>query len=262
MRSDRQLLRRLVQNLVSNAVKYTRQGKIVVGVRRRGPDRVELEIADSGIGIPDDKLQTIYGEFVRLDEGSRTASGLGLGLSIVDRIARVLDHPISAHSRHGRGTSFRVGLPLAEPQSAAPATTAALRTTTGLTVAGTQVLCIDNDGAIRDGMKALLSGWGCRVEAYASAGEAIAALSISDFAPELALVDYHLDQGSDGLKAIAEIRGRMDSDLVAILITADRSAPVRDQALALGVQVLTKPLKPASLRAAMASVLQRREAAE
>ncbi|MCE7026923.1 PAS domain-containing hybrid sensor histidine kinase/response regulator [Jiella avicenniae] len=262
VRSDRQLLRRLVQNLVSNAVKYTRHGKIVVGVRRRGSERVELEIADSGIGIPDDKLPSIYGEFVRLDEGTRTASGLGLGLSIVDRIARVLDHPISAHSRHGRGTSFRVGLPLAEPQFGALASTASLRTPTGLTVEGTRVLCIDNDGAIRDGMKALLSGWGCRVEAYGSAGEAIAALSISGFRPQLGLVDYHLDQGSDGLKAIAEIRRRLNAELVAILITADRSAKVRDEALALGVQVLTKPLKPASLRAAMASVLQRREAAE
>ena len=262
VRSDRHLLRRLVQNLVSNAVKYTRHGKIIVGVRRRGPDRVELEIADSGIGIPDDKLQTIYGEFVRLDEGTRAASGLGLGLSIVDRIARVLDHQVSARSRHGRGTSFRVSLPLAEPQSRAAFSPASPRSQIGLSVTGTRVLCIDNDGAIRDGMKALLSGWGCRVEAYASAGEAIGALAASGFRPELALVDYHLDEGSDGLRAIAELRNRLDPGIVAILITADRSAKVRDQALAFDVQVLTKPLKPASLRAAMASVLQRRDAAE
>ncbi|TFF27751.1 response regulator [Jiella endophytica] len=262
VRSDRNLLRRLIQNLVSNAVKYTRKGKIVVGVRRRGGGRVDLEVADSGIGIPDDKLQTIYGEFVRLDEGSRTASGLGLGLSIVDRIARVLDHPLSARSMHGRGTAFRIGLALAAPGAGEALASTAPRSLIGVTVAGAAVLCIDNEPAIRDGMTTLLSGWGCHVEAFASAREAIAALETSNFRPEIALVDYHLDDGSDGLLAFAELRRQFGGGLLAILVTADRSAKVREEALAMGVQVLTKPLKPASLRAAMASVLQRREAAE
>ncbi|MBP0617451.1 hybrid sensor histidine kinase/response regulator [Jiella mangrovi] len=262
VRSDRNLLRRLIQNLVSNAVKYTKRGKIVVGVRRRCDGQIELEVADSGIGIPDDKLQTIYEEFVRLDEGTRAASGLGLGLSIVDRIARVLDHPLSARSRHGRGTSFRIGLPRAAPGAIALPASASPRNQIGLAVTGTRVLCIDNDAAIRDGMKVLLSGWGCRVEAFASAQDALLALKASDFAPQIALVDYHLDGGTDGLVAIAELRRGLDQGLVAILITADRSVNVREQALAIGVQVLTKPLKPASLRAAMASVIQRLEAAE
>ncbi|WP_083590715.1 NahK/ErcS family hybrid sensor histidine kinase/response regulator [Aurantimonas sp. 22II-16-19i] len=262
VRSDRNLLRRLIQNLVSNAVKYTRQGKIVVGVRRRGQDRIDLEIADSGIGIPQDKLQTIYEEFVRLDEGSRTASGLGLGLSIVDRIARVLDHPVAARSRHGSGTAFRVGLPLAAPGFGEAAVSVSPRAQIGLAVSGAMVLCIDNEPAIRDGMKTLLTGWGCEVEAFASADEAVAALATSRFRPEIALVDYHLDDGGDGLVALAELRRRLDERLFAILVTADRSAKVREEALAMGVQVLTKPLKPASLRAAMASALQRQEAAE
>ena len=263
VRSDRNLLRRLIQNLASNAVKYTRQGKVVVGVRRRGDGRIEIEIADSGIGIPQDKLVTIYEEFVRLDEGTRTAAGLGLGLSIVDRIARVLDHPLSARSRHGSGTSFRVGLPLAHPAMGSTDAIISLpRQQLGLTVAGAMVVCIDNEPAIRDGMKALLSGWGCRVEAYASADEAVTAMASTGFRPEIALVDYHLDDGGDGLVALTELRRKLDAGLLAILVTADRSAKVRDQALAMGVQVLTKPLKPASLRAAMASALQRREAAE
>ncbi|MAU97890.1 MAG: hybrid sensor histidine kinase/response regulator [Fulvimarina sp.] len=262
VRSDRNLLRRLIQNLVSNAVKYTRHGKIVVGVRRRGTDRIDLEIADSGIGIPHDKLQTIYEEFVRLDEGSRTASGLGLGLSIVDRIARVLDHPVAARSRHGSGTAFLVGMPLAAPGFGEAAVSASPRAQIGLAVSGAMVLCIDNEPAIRDGMKTLLTGWGCKVEAFASADEAVAALATSGFRPEIALVDYHLDDGGDGLVALAELRRRLDERLFAILVTADRSARVREEALAMGVQVLTKPLKPASLRAAMASALQRQEAAE
>ncbi|MBO0905608.1 hybrid sensor histidine kinase/response regulator [Jiella sonneratiae] len=262
VRSDRHLLRRLVQNLVSNAVKYTRQGKIVVGVRRRASGRVEIEVADSGIGIPDDQLQSIYEEFVRLDEGTRAASGLGLGLSIVDRIARVLDHPLSARSRHGRGTSFRVALPLATGAAEAALPAAAPRFQPGLSVAGTKVLCIDNDAAIRDGMKTLLSGWGCHVEAFNAPSEALQALSAGGFRPDVALVDYHLDRGDDGIRAIGDLRLRLGDGLPAILVTADRSAKLRDDAAVLGVQVLTKPVKPASLRAAMASLLQRREAAE
>ncbi|MBO0664534.1 hybrid sensor histidine kinase/response regulator [Jiella sp. MQZ9-1] len=262
VRSDRNLLRRLLQNLVSNAVKYTREGKIVVGVRRRGNGRIAIEVTDSGIGIPNDKLHAIYEEFVRLDEGSRAASGLGLGLSIVDRIARVLDHPISAHSRHGRGTSFRVELPLAAAGVDHQAPQSSPRSQFGLAVAGSPILCIDNDPAIRDGMALLLSGWHCDVETFNSAAEAIEACAATGFRPRLALVDYHLDGGSDGLQAIAELRHRLDAELDAILVTAERSAQVREQAAAIHVQVLTKPLKPASLRAAMASVLQRRDAAE
>jgi len=262
VRSDRNLLRRLIQNLVSNAVKYTRQGKIVVGVRHRKGGLIDLEVADSGIGIPADQLQMIYQEFVRLDEGSRAASGLGLGLSIVDRIARVLDHPITASSRHGRGTSFRVGLSPASGAVAEFSAKSARPGQIGLAMAGTRVLCIDNEAAIRDGMQVLLSGWGCAVETHASAEEAIAAVERAGQRPDIALVDYHLDRGTNGLDAIRALRARVDPGLAAILVTADRSLSVRDEAVAMGVQMLTKPLKPASLRAAMASALQRREAAE
>ena len=111
VQSDRRLLRRLLQNLVSNAIKYTVSGKVLVGARRRG-NQVVIQVMDSGIGIPPSKFRTVFKEFARLDEGAKTASGLGLGLSIVDRIARVLNHKVELHSTHGKGTEFRILMPL------------------------------------------------------------------------------------------------------------------------------------------------------
>ncbi|MBB4003899.1 ATP-binding protein [Aurantimonas endophytica] len=261
VRSDRNLLRRLIQNLVSNAVKYTPEGKVVVGVRHRGERRIEIEVADSGIGIPADKLQSIYQEFVRLDEGTRTARGLGLGLSVVDRIARVLDLPVVATSEHGRGTRFRVGLPLARTRPVEIAEAEAAPAPGGVSLRGTHVLCIDNEASIRDGMQTLLSGWGCRVDTFATGTEAAAALAARGVVPDIALVDYHLDFGT-GLEAILLLRKVLDPALPAILVTADRSPQLREEALAVDVDVLTKPLRPASLRAAMARRGGSREAAE
>ncbi|HEY9057024.1 MAG TPA: PAS domain-containing hybrid sensor histidine kinase/response regulator [Aurantimonas sp.] len=261
VRSDRNLLRRLIQNLVSNAIKYTRAGKVVVGVRHRVGGSLDVEIADSGIGIPADQLETIYQEFVRLDEGSRTARGLGLGLSIVDRIARVLDHSVEATSEHGRGTRFRITLPVAEARPVLLTETPLLPARSGLALAGTRVLCIDNEVAIREGMRVLLTGWGCRVDAFGSPEEAVNALGNRSLVPDIALVDYHLDDGN-GLDAIGLLRRALDPQLPVILVTADRSPDLREQALAMDVDVLTKPLKPASLRAAMGRKSRRREAAE
>ncbi|MBC8130701.1 MAG: response regulator, partial [Rhizobiaceae bacterium] len=259
VRSDRNLLRRLLQNLVSNAVKYTREGKVVVGVRRRAGPKIEIEVVDSGIGIPDHQLETIFQEFIRLDEGTRTAQGLGLGLSIVDRIARVLDHKVEVRSIHGRGTRFRVTVPirLAIGRPLQPAEP--VRVHRALRLDGMRVLVVDNEGSIRDGMAALLSGWGCETLLAGSMQEALKIGGTRP--PDIALVDYHLDDGT-GLDTIALLRWRIDRTMPAILITADRSVEVRDHASGIGVDVLTKPLKPASLRAAMAQHRARREAAE
>ncbi|TIT60286.1 MAG: HAMP domain-containing histidine kinase, partial [Mesorhizobium sp.] len=149
--TDRNLLRRLIQNLVSNAIKYTRHGRILVGVRRRG-SLAEIQVIDTGIGIAGDELNTVFHEFTRLDEGAREAEGLGLGLSIVDRIARVLRLEIRIFSNPGKGTRFSVILPVAAVAAPrreiekAPARVAS-------SLAGLKVLCIDNDARILDGMR-------------------------------------------------------------------------------------------------------------
>ncbi len=263
VRSDANLLRRLVQNLVSNAIKYTVSGKVLVGVRRRGED-VVIEVADSGIGIPKASFEAIFEEFTRLDEGARTASGLGLGLSIVDRISRVLSHPVEIVSAPGRGTIFRVTLPKAEaarqpapmPVSIAPQS-----------LSGVTVLCIDNDPRILAGMAILISGWGCTVLQASSKAEAEALME--DFhstavtpVPDLVIADYHLDDGT-GIAAILGLRARFDTDVPALIITADRSQEVRAETKKYGLGLQHKPVKPAALRAYISQIAShRRTAAE
>jgi Na+/proline symporter/signal transduction histidine kinase/ActR/RegA family two-component response regulator len=258
VRSDRRLLRRLLQNLISNAIKYTPKGSVLVGCRRRG-SRLRIDVYDTGIGIPHAKRRAVFKEFHRLDQGARVARGVGLGLSIVERIARVLNCEVAVKSRFGRGSRFSVEVPRAVV-AAAPELAAVAKGTAGQ-VAGMVVLCIDNERAILDGMHTLLAGWGCRVLKAADLAEALAAIERSGTEPDGLLVDYHLD-GGNGIGAIAELRGRYGRDLAAILVTADRSLHVREEARAVGVHVLNKPVKPASLRAAITQWRMQRVAAE
>ena len=255
--TDRNLLRRLIQNLVSNAIKYTRHGRILVGVRRRG-ELAEIQVIDTGIGIAGDKLNTVFREFTRLDEGAREAEGLGLGLSIVDRIARVLRLEIRIFSNLGKGTRFSVLLPVVavqalqrEIESKAPA-----RSTASLT--GLHVLCIDNDARILDGMRLLLEGWGCSVDTV-SGSKDFEASEIRR--PDIVLADYHLD-GETGLGVIRKLRTVYGDGMPAVLVTADRSNEVRTAAERLDVPVINKPLKPAVLRSMMARVRPLASAAE
>jgi Na+/proline symporter/signal transduction histidine kinase len=249
VRSDRRLLRRLLQNLVSNAIKYTPKGRVLFGCRLRGGN-LRIDVYDTGLGIPASKKKIIFREFHRLDEGAKVARGLGLGLSIVQRIGRVLDHKIDLVSVPGRGSRFSVEVPLssAAPSVQAPREFAAVDRG-GLI--GTTVLCIDNEPKVLDGMDALLGGWGCRVLKAPDLATAVEAIVQSQATPSGLLVDYHLDKGN-GLDAIIELRRRFGAELPAILITADRSPHVRDAAREQDVQVLSKPLKPAALRALMA----------
>lgn len=250
--TDRNLLRRLIQNLVSNAIKYTRSGEVLVGVKRRG-ELAEIVIADTGIGIDDMKLTTVFQEFTRLDEGKREAQGLGLGLSIVDRLARVLQLELRVTSQRGRGTLFSVLLPTTQAEAPASLLTPKRpRLTSGLT--GLHVLCIDNDPRILDGMRALLEGWGCVVSVAASAVDAGPTM------PDIILADYHLD-GETGLDTINALRSRW-GDVPAVLVTADRSNALRTEADAIDVPVVNKPVKPAVLRSMMTRLRQRADAAE
>jgi Na+/proline symporter/signal transduction histidine kinase len=258
VRSDPNLLRRLVQNLVSNAIKYTLTGKVLVGARRRG-NQVVIQVMDSGIGIPPSKFRTVFKEFARLDEGAKTASGLGLGLSIVDRIARVLSHPVELHSTHGKGTDFRIVMPRdVSPVAEAPITTApAERSARNLE--GLKVLCIDNEPHILEGMQLLLSGWGCAVQS-ADSLLGVAALDAREGAPDLVIADYHLGDGT-GVAAILSIRERFATYVPGLVITADRTLEVRADAERHGIGIQHKPVRPAALRAYITQISAQKRAA-
>jgi Na+/proline symporter/signal transduction histidine kinase/CheY-like chemotaxis protein len=258
VRSDRRLLRRLLQNLVSNAIKYTRHGRVLVGCQRHS-GKLIIHVYDTGVGIPESKRRTVFQEFHRLEQGAKIARGLGLGLSIVERIARVLDHEISVRSTPERGSRFSVAVPLS-PAIAGTRPQLAPRQADRGQLSGIGVLCIDNELAILEGMETLLGGWGCRVFKAAELESAIDVLLKADLLPDGLLVDYHLDAGN-GIDAVGELRRRFGNDLNAILITADRSPRVREEARAQNIQVLTKPLKPAALRALLARWRVRRMAA-
>lgn len=259
IRSDRPLMRRLLQNLVSNAIKYTPSGQVLVGARRRA-GRLRFEVWDTGLGIPASKHKAVFREFQRLDQGAKAARGLGLGLSIVERIARVLDHPISLQSEPGRGSVFRVEAPLA-PTQATAVPVAEPRRSPATPLSGLTVLAIDNEPSIVEGMRTLLTGWGCEVTTASCLEGAVAAARSGPATPEVIIADYHLDEGN-GLDAIAALRKAFGGDRPALLLTADRSPAVREEAGARGVHVLNKPVKPAALRALLAQWRVNRIAAE
>src|SRR5271165_5350954 len=261
IRTDRRLMRRLLQNLVSNALKYTLKGRVLVGCRRAG-GAVRIEVWDTGLGIPAERQRTVFEEFQRLDQGARVARGLGLGLSIVERLGRVLGHPLGLNSRPGEGSVFFVTAPLSDAASltsaaetGAPPTAPDAEPLTGL-----KVLAIDNEPRVLEGMRLLMSRWGCVVataRGLAEAGEALAGFG----APDVVIADYHLDQG-DGIEAIRTLRADLGRHLPAILATADRSPEVAELAARDDIVILNKPLKPAPLRAQLTRYGAMREAAE
>jgi CheY-like chemotaxis protein/anti-sigma regulatory factor (Ser/Thr protein kinase) len=257
VKTDRNMLRRVVQNLVSNAIKYTRTGRILVGVRRRG-EFAEIQVFDSGIGIPEDKLNTVFREFTRLDEGVREAPGLGLGLSIVDRIARVLRLELHLQSLTGKGTRFSVILPVTHEAPQAAIVEPIPGSGPVCALSGLSVLCIDNDPRIVEGMRLLLEGWGCAVRT-ASGSSVLDEQSAVE--PEVILADYHLD-GEDGLELIARLRSLYGEDMPALLLTADRSEELKVMAERMDVGVLNKPIKPAALRAMLSRYRKVLSAAE
>jgi len=258
VRSDRRLLRRLIQNLVSNAIKYTPEGRVLVGCRRQGGS-LRIDVYDTGVGIPQSKWRDIFIEFHRLDQGAKIARGLGLGLSIVERVARVLDCPIGLESESGGGSHFTVTVPLSNEAPIELLARESARVDPSQ-LAGITALCIDNEPSVLDGMETLLRGWGCDVIKAPDLAFALAAISGSATMPNGLLVDYHLDDGN-GIEAIVALRRRY-GDLPAILITADRSPAVREQARETSVQLLHKPIKPAALRALLAQWRVLRVAAE
>ncbi len=256
--SDRRLLRRVLQNLVSNAIKYTTAGSVLVGVRRRG-DALSVQVRDTGPGIPKSKRTLIFKEFQRLEETARSVRGLGLGLAIVERIGKVLGHPIELQSASGRGSMFAIELPRAEAHPAVEHSLAA--PVPAGHISGLKVLCIDNEPDVLDGMRVLLDGWHCEAVMVRSGSEARAKLRQTGEKPDIILADSHLDGGT-GLEAVAGIRALAGDHVPVIVITADPSAEVLREVRAQGYALLRKPLKAAALRALMHQLAWRAMAAE
>jgi signal transduction histidine kinase len=250
--ADRALVGRIVQNLVSNAIKYTPAGgKVLVGFRRRG-NRLRLDVIDTGIGFNKDQHRLVFAEFSRLDRAARMAQGLGLGLSIVQRLVTALDLTLELDSREGRGSRFSLYLPLLRnakisPQASAPASEGNFGTL------NLKILCVDNERAILEAMQGLLQHWGCDVRLALSLKQIDRERLLEGWYPDLVLMDYHLDQTS-GLDAIEWLRHNLGGHLPAALVTADRSPAVRTLAEERGIAVVTKPVKPAALRATISGL--------
>ncbi|CAM3933456.1 NahK/ErcS family hybrid sensor histidine kinase/response regulator [Vreelandella rituensis] len=256
--SDPQMLRRIVQNFLSNALRYTQDGRVLLGCRRRD-DRLWIEVWDSGPGIPQSKLSEIFQEFRRLDQVSRhkeSERGLGLGLSIADRMSRVLDHPIKVLSQEGVGTVFAVSVPRVAAGER-PTENAELQQRRGSNkLAGIRLVCIDNETLILEGMVAMLSGWGCEVFTATTIGGAKSVLRNMDGEPDAILADYHLDNEVTGLMALEVLSERLEGEVPGVVITADRTEAVAEEIRRSGYQLLLKPVRPAALRALLTRTLQ------
>ncbi|WP_447776999.1 hybrid sensor histidine kinase/response regulator [Pseudomonas chlororaphis] len=242
--SDIKLLRRVLQNFLTNAFRYAK-GPVLLGVRRRG-NQLCLEVWDRGPGIPLDKQQVIFEEFKRLDSHqTRAEKGLGLGLAIADGLCRVLGHGLQVRSWPGKGSVFSVSVPLAKAAVSAPRQVAELN---GHLLSGAQVLCVDNEDSILIGMNSLLSRWGCQVWTARNREECAALLS-DGVRPQLALVDYHLDDGETGTEVMAWLRTQLGDPVPGVVISADGRPEMVAEVHAAGLDYLAKPVKPAALRA-------------
>ncbi len=245
--SDPRLLRRVLQNFLTNAFRYAK-GHVLLGVRREGQN-LRLEVWDRGPGIPEDKRKVIFEEFKRLDSHqTRAEKGLGLGLAIADGLCRVLGHRLEVRSWPGKGSVFSVSVPLAS--AARPASSPRLPPAelNGKALGGAQVLCIDNEDSILTGMHSLLSRWGCQVWTARNRLECEHLLD-EDVRPQLALVDYHLDEGDTGTELMAWLRTRLGEPLPGVVISADGRPELIAAVHAAGLDYLAKPVKPAALRA-------------
>ena len=198
-------------------------------------------------------LPQAWGATTRHKESEK---GLGLGLSIADRMARVLDHPIRVRSKEGCGTMFSVSVPVVAPRTATEQAEDASPKRAGNKLAGTRILCIDNESLILEGMKAMLSGWGCEVFTATTIGGAKSVLRHLDGDPDAILADYHLDNEVTGLMALEALGERLEGAVPGIVITADRTEEVAEEVRRAGYQLLLKPVRPAALRALLTRTLQ------
>ncbi|MBK5540317.1 response regulator [Pseudomonas sp. TH05] len=250
--TDLRLMTRILRNFLSNACRYTERGSILLGARRRGA-MLRLEVWDTGRGIAADRLDSIFLEFNQLDVGrAADRKGVGLGLAIVERIAKILGYPVLVRSQPGRGSVFSIDVPLSG-EVPLPISLAMPQPSTGNPLPGRRLLVLDNEVSILESMAALLGQWGCEV--LTATDEAGALEVLQGRAPELILADFHLDHGVIGCEVVRNLREHFRLPLPAVIITADRSDQCRRALQQLGAPLLNKPVKPGKLRAVLSQLL-------
>ena len=249
--SDPVLLERIVRNLVSNAVRYTDAGRVIVGCRRRG-GRVAIQVWDTGNGIPPDQIGRIFEEYYQIGNPERDrAKGLGLGLAIVRRLADLLGCEIKVRSRVGSGSCFQITVPVADRETSKPAD--ADDKGQGA-LAGSMVVVVDDELSIREGMTTLLGGWGHEVIAAASGDEAMRLLASHPRRPDLIICDYRLRSGENGIGVIEALQGEYNHAIPALLVTGDTAPDRLAEAHASGLLLLHKPVSNSKLRAAVTNL--------
>lgn len=245
--SDSQLLGRVLRNFLSNSVRYTQKGKIVFGCRRKSNSLV-IEVWDTGQGIPSAQLADIFLEFKRLNGESKSADkGLGLGLAIVDKISTVLGHQVSVSSVEGRGSVFSVEVPYGIPVAAGNHGTNVEAYPVDRLL-GTSIWVIDNDPMICEGMRTLLTGWGCEVVTAMSLEDLKDTVDIQLFAPDLLIADYHLDDGITGVDVVSELENELHELPQVLIITANYSNELIQKTKSLGYFIQNKPVRPMKLK--------------
>lgn len=260
--SDPLMLRRILQNLLANAVQYTERGGIKLAARRRGA-HVRIEVWDTGPGIPATQRELIFEEFRRAPSTDRPLiGGFGLGLSIVQRMAEALNHPLDLCSLVDHGTRFSITAPfsgIAEQRTSYSGTTSRAASY-GLN--GAKVVVIDNDRAVLEAMQSLLESWQCEAYLLRDLGELEELVDLQTFAPDIVLADYHLDHDTCGITAVDRLRAATGHSIPAIVVTADHAARTSDEVRASGCELLLKPVKPAELRALITHLLSRAGSAQ
>src|SRR5215469_3563610 len=246
VRSDAALVEQILKNLVSNAIKYTPTGQVLVR-SVRGHDTVRIEVHDTGIGIPADQLPYIYDEFYQVGlPANSSREGYGLGLSIVQRLVKLLDLRIEVVSQPGRGSVFSLLLPAGGAAAAAAALAATPSALAAPLRSRPRVLLVEDDASVRDATRMLLRVEGYRVTAVANLAEALHSVR-EEGAPELLITDFHLAEGELGTQVIAALRMETGTELKAVLITGDTSAIVKDLAADPHLRITSKPVNAEEL---------------
>ena len=245
--SDPVLLERILRNLIANALRYTWQGGVLVGVRRRGRE-LSIEVWDTGVGIDPEDRERVFEEFYQVGNPERNSrKGLGLGLSIVKRLAQLLGTRAAVRSVPGRGSVFRIRVPLGREPEVPQAAQRTGRADTG-DLADRVIVVIEDEPAVRQGMEVLLKGWGASVVACAAVPEALERAAALAGAPDLIIADYRLREGGVGTQAIRALRARFGSEIPAIIVSGSTTPVHLEEAREMDAHLLLKPVMPAKLR--------------